>query len=91
MILYVLVCADMKTQHVAETLLAKKQQFTLATQKVKMEQHSVIWVQKELQQYHMDNIGFQNVKCFVFFNFMYQCSSQKLYGTVLTTEGIIGR
>ena len=34
--LAVLVCADMKTQHVVETLLAKKQQFTLATQMVKM-------------------------------------------------------
>lgn len=28
--------ADMKTQHVVETLLAKKQQLTLATQMVKM-------------------------------------------------------
>ena len=36
MILYVLVCADMKTQHVVKTLLAKKQQFTAATQMVKM-------------------------------------------------------
>ena len=30
------VCIDMKSQHVIETLLAKKQQLTLATQLVKM-------------------------------------------------------
>ena len=29
-------CIDMKTQHVIETLVAKKQQLTLATQLVKM-------------------------------------------------------
>ena len=33
---FLFLCADMKKQHVIETLVAKKQQLTLATQLVKM-------------------------------------------------------